>query len=181
MTKIACSWLARNDFPFTFFTSACQFEFEWARLLWQGEQWSIGVNYGVCVLGKIGPFLPRILPLVSQICEIWINNNNHKIVPILANFCCLEANLVSNCRKKEFSKCSYNLLGHKIISFYFIGRKIGVPFIFLFFILFYYLFIYLFLKPLLRKPAYSIKQLHIMWAQTGLNIYMWFDFIQEQS
>ena len=59
VTKIACSCLARNDFPFTmftFFTYACQFDFEWARLLWQSKQWSIRVNYGVYVLGNIGLF-----------------------------------------------------------------------------------------------------------------------------
>ena len=52
---------------------------------------------------------------------------NYKMMPILANLCCLEANLVSNFGKKELSKCSYNLLGHKKISFYFIGKKYTCP------------------------------------------------------
>ena len=42
--------------------------------------------------------------LNCQICEIWADNNNHKMVPILANLCCLEENLVSNCRKKNSLK-----------------------------------------------------------------------------
>ena len=63
---------------------------------------SIGVDYGACVLGKNWPFLPRILLVVSQTCEIWVDDNNHKMVSILANLCCLEANLVLKCRKKNF-------------------------------------------------------------------------------
>ena len=38
-------------------------------------------------------------------------------------------NLGIKLQEKEFSKCSYNLLGHKLISFYFIGNKLGVRFI----------------------------------------------------
>ena len=64
--------------------------------------------------------------VVCQTCEIWVDNNNRKMVPILANLCCLEANLVSNCGKKN-SKCLYSLLGHKIITFLFNRQKNRCP------------------------------------------------------
>ena len=85
------------------------------------------------------PFLQKLEPT----CEIWVNNNNHKMVLILANLCCLEANSVSNCRKR-ISKCSYNLFGHRIISFYFIGNKIGVRGIILELFSFYLGFLHLY-------------------------------------
>ena len=69
--------------------------------------------------------------VVCQTCEIWVDNNNHKLVPILANLCCLEANLVSNCRKKNFFKCLYNLLGYKIINFLSYRQKNRCPSYFL--------------------------------------------------
>ena len=59
-----------------------------------------GQLWGMCAW-YYWPFLPRILSVVSQIREIWVDNNNHKMVPISANLCSLEANLVSNCRKKN--------------------------------------------------------------------------------
>ena len=62
---------------------------------------------GMCY-SSIGLFSRVSCRVVCQTCEIWVDNNSHKMVSILANHCCLEANLVSNCRKKNF------LNGHTI-------------------------------------------------------------------
>ena len=53
-----------------------------------GKASSDRVNYGVFVLSNID----RLFRIVSQICEIWVDINNPKMVPIFANLCCLEAN-----------------------------------------------------------------------------------------
>ena len=54
---LQCFWMYTAVWAIlTFFTNAYQFEFEWTDLLWQSEQWSIRVNYGVCVLGDISLF-----------------------------------------------------------------------------------------------------------------------------
>ena len=56
-----------------------------------------GSTTGYVCLVILAFSLPCIMAVVSQICDISI----HKTVPILPNVSCLEANLVSNCRKKN--------------------------------------------------------------------------------
>ena len=88
----------------------------------------------ICVLGSIGLFSRVSCRVVCQTCKIWVDNATTTITEW-----CQSWNL-------EFSKCSYNLLGHKIISFYFIGNKIGVRVI----ILEVFILVKIFLKSILK-------------------------------
>ena len=83
--------------------------FEWVHTLMGSLQWPIWDNY---------PVLDCMWPL-HEVCfhKIWINIDSHKMVAILPNQFCLEANLVSNFGKQNSSKCLYILHGHVIIKF----------------------------------------------------------------
>ena len=69
-------------------------------LLWQNEQWSIGVNYGVCVLGN-WPFLPRILLRgMSNLRNLGRQQQSQNVANLGSLF--FKENLVSNCTKRNF-------------------------------------------------------------------------------